>query len=76
MKWLIVKKLTHSDFFTVVVIGTRGHIVYNTYIAILSTIQTTSAPHLVYVPEIAFDKAKFLEEVREEIGRAWCRERG
>ena len=26
-----------------------------------------SAPHLVYVPEIAFDKAKFLEEVREAI---------
>ena len=38
VKWLIVEKLTDSDFFIVDVTGTSGHHIYNTDIVILFTI--------------------------------------
>ena len=39
VKWFTVEKLTDSDFFTVEVMGTRRHNVYDTNIVILFTIR-------------------------------------
>ena len=39
VKWLIIEKPIDLDFFTVVVMGTRGRNVYNANVVILFTVQ-------------------------------------